>query len=350
MLEYLLIQNFQRHDKLRIDFAPDITTIVGPTDAGKSAIIRALRWTSTNWLPKGDFIYHDAEGVTAKGVTNKLGVDGHVITRRRSANGEINEYLLDEHLYKSFGRGVPEPIEQLLNLGPVCWQGQHDAPYWFDNTAGEVSRQLNAIVNLGVIDDALTNVGRAVHRGRTKCEMAEDDLTHAKQEYDSLAWVPKFEAAVTVVERAEACYNTAAYDAVTVGDLVGMVQSYRDAHQNATCAALAGQTAVQAGARSLKLGNRVKILQELVENAGKYTRAVWDIPPTRDMEDALNQYKKAKSRAEAVQDLVDDIRNKETQLCQLEKSYQIAKAAVPKVCPTCGASSQVTSTCKHGHR
>ena len=42
------IRNFQSHDDLTLDIAPMLTTIVGPSDAGKSAVIRAIRWALFN--------------------------------------------------------------------------------------------------------------------------------------------------------------------------------------------------------------------------------------------------------------------------------------------------------------
>jgi len=345
MFEYLLIQNFQPHEKLRIDFAPDITTIVGETDAGKSSIVRALRWVCTN-QPAGDaFIRWNTKGTTVK-----LGVDGHVITRRRSANGKVNEYQLDDQIYEAFKRGVPEPIERLLNLGPVCWQRQHDAPYWFSDTAGEVSRQLNTIVNLGIIDTSLTAVGKAVHRARTKLEIAEEGLTEAKREHDALAWVKGFEADVLVVEQTEARCITAANNAATAAGLIGLAHIHQTTHQSATTATLAGETVTRAGNRALNSRWRADTLGELVGKAEKYTKASWAVPPTGAMEDALNQHKKTASKAEAMRSLIKNIQSKETELCQLEKSFQSAKAAVPKVCPTCGASLSATSISKHAHR
>ncbi len=52
----LQLVNFQVHTGLIIDFSPGITTIVGPTDHGKSSILRALRWVCLNDLSGEQFI------------------------------------------------------------------------------------------------------------------------------------------------------------------------------------------------------------------------------------------------------------------------------------------------------
>lgn len=50
------IENFQSHKYSKLDFSERLNVIVGPSDNGKSAIIRALKWVLFN-EPKGtDFI------------------------------------------------------------------------------------------------------------------------------------------------------------------------------------------------------------------------------------------------------------------------------------------------------
>ena len=47
-IEKVEIHNFQSHTDTVIKFAPLLTTIVGPSDSGKSSIIRAIRWALFN--------------------------------------------------------------------------------------------------------------------------------------------------------------------------------------------------------------------------------------------------------------------------------------------------------------
>lgn len=46
------IENFQSHKYSKLDFSENLNVIVGPSDNGKSAIIRALKWVLFN-EPKG---------------------------------------------------------------------------------------------------------------------------------------------------------------------------------------------------------------------------------------------------------------------------------------------------------
>lgn len=346
MLERILIQNFQTHSKLRVDFDPAITCIVGPTDVGKSAILRALRWVTEN-QPGGDtFVRYGAKGCTVQ-----LLVDGHTIVRRRSPGGGTNTYSLDDAEYKAFGRGVPEPVEALLNIGPICWQRQHDAPYWFSETAGEVSRQLNSIVNLGIIDDSLTNINRAFHKARTRLEVVEEDLTAAKCEADGLAWVPGFADAVNVLADKETRWAVAASRAARFRELLLSIQAYQAACERATRANSRGLIMAKCGETAVNAANRVESLKKLVDVAKVYQRAASVVVPSFTLiEEIAQRYRDAAVEALAVRALVKDIKEKETILCQRKEELKKAEAAVPKVCPTCGQSLPPTSICKHGPR
>ena len=82
----------------------------------------------------------------------------------------------------------------------ICWQGQHDSSFWFAASAGEVSRQLNAIVDLAIIDTTLTNANRNFSRCRTRLEVAEENQATTQEEYEALAWVPGCDAALLNLE------------------------------------------------------------------------------------------------------------------------------------------------------
>jgi exonuclease SbcC len=82
MIERLQIKNFQCHESLKIKLDPKITAIVGPSDVGKSAILRAIRWVATN-RPRGDsFIKEDADEAQVTVWTD----NGKVCRRKGSEN------------------------------------------------------------------------------------------------------------------------------------------------------------------------------------------------------------------------------------------------------------------------
>lgn len=177
-LERIILRNFQAHKKLALTLDPGVTTIVGPSDVGKSAVLRALRWVAENRPNGGAFRRH---GTNQTRVT--LVVDGHTIHRKKGKGA--NCYVLDGACMQAFGTKVPAPVVKLLNLADVSWQGQHDSPFWFARSAGEVSRLLNQIVDLSVMDAAVGYLTAKGRRVKTECQVVKERLAAARAALDA---------------------------------------------------------------------------------------------------------------------------------------------------------------------
>src|SRR3989304_399576 len=113
----LEILNFQSHAHTEVTFAPagQLTVLVGESDAGKTACIRALKWLLFNQPDGIDFI---RVGASMARVTVTL-ANGARITRERSKS--VNRYLLDvpgqeEKKFEGFGRGAV-PLEIIEACG-----------------------------------------------------------------------------------------------------------------------------------------------------------------------------------------------------------------------------------------
>lgn len=197
MIESLSIRDFQCHHHLRIDFDERITTIVGRTDSGKSSILRAFKWVCTN-RPAGDGFVQRGSQTPCK-VT--LRADEAAIIRIRGEGRNL--YKLDGHVFKSFGAGVPEELVSLLALGPENFAGQHDFPFWFMLSPGEVSRELNSIVNLGLIDSTLANLATELRKARARIEVSEERLKEATERTTRLSWVREADADLSRLEEQE---------------------------------------------------------------------------------------------------------------------------------------------------
>ena len=137
MLKRLRIANFQRWRRFEVKFDPGVTTFVGPSDSGKSSIIRALRWIAFN-RPQGETFIRDGAQVCVA----RLLADDFEVERKRGPG--LNLYRLGADAFQAFGADVPAPIVDHLKFVPENFQLQHDDPFWFSLSAPVVSRRLNA--------------------------------------------------------------------------------------------------------------------------------------------------------------------------------------------------------------
>lgn len=68
-IQEVTIEGYQSHTNSTFRLSPGLTVITGPSDAGKTAIIRALRWFAFN-EPTGKRSY--TQSVTRTGQLKKL--------------------------------------------------------------------------------------------------------------------------------------------------------------------------------------------------------------------------------------------------------------------------------------
>lgn len=179
MVEKLTIKNFQSHERSVLNFHPGVNVIVGPSDSGKSAILRALHWLIYN-RPSGEAFRRIDSGITK--VIGKF--DDFILSRIRSDSS--NDYLLkvgkSRERFSSFGVAVPEMIREILRMDDVNFQGQFHPPFMLSSSAGEVARELNRIANIDVIDTGFKNIISMVRRTESTITSLNDQKKEQEEE------------------------------------------------------------------------------------------------------------------------------------------------------------------------
>lgn len=180
MLTKIKLKNFQAHKNLEIEF-DEITTIIGKSASGKTAVLRALNLIFNN-KPSGiRYITHGEENSRVS-----LEIDGKLIVRKRSKS--VNKFFLDKNEYTAFGNDVPVDIKDLLNINELNIQKQLDAPLWFNLSPGEVSKKLNSIVNLEEIDSSLAFIGTELRRVNSELAISEERISTAENKIAEFQW------------------------------------------------------------------------------------------------------------------------------------------------------------------
>ena len=266
-LTKLTIAGFQAHENRTIKLGPKITSIIGPTDVGKSSVIRALRWLCFN-RPQGEAFIRDG----CKQAIATLEIDGHTIERRKGDGA--NSYKLDGKTFSAFGAAVPDAITNFLNLDPINFQSQHDAPFWIGLSPGEVSRELNRIVNLDLIDLALGNIATEVRKAKSDFESSRERLEDAKKRKEQLAWVEQAHVDLENVDNlgkeAEEAKQKASRLARLAADRARLIAD-RDSLSGLI---LDGTTLLQINEVANKVREKADRLTDLVESGDRLTRDI----------------------------------------------------------------------------
>lgn len=181
MLESLKIRNIESHRNTIMKFHKGVNVIVGETDAGKSAIIRVLKWIIKN-RPSGDEFISTGK----KNCFSKLRIDGTSITRGK---GKENFYKLGDKKYQAFGQSVPDDISELLNIADTNIEHQLDPHFLLSDSPAEVARYFNKIVKLDVIDRSLKNIGTRIRTDSSKLQEQKEEKTRLNEEIKTYKWL-----------------------------------------------------------------------------------------------------------------------------------------------------------------
>lgn len=141
MIKSIHLKNFGKHKELKLDnFHPGLNVFIGKTNQGKTTIFRALRFLAHN-EPKG------AIKLFTRNKKKKIFVEVETDTCKISRTNK--EYKLikgnKELVFKAFGKGVPEPISNILNFKDINWQLQIEPHFLIFRNGGDAAKYLNKV-------------------------------------------------------------------------------------------------------------------------------------------------------------------------------------------------------------
>lgn len=200
-IKSLFVEDFQSHSKSKVELAPPggLTVIVGPTDSGKTALVRALRLLFYN-VPQGTDYIRVGRNMAAAAVEL---ADGTKVVRERSKS--INRYRIvkpgqSPQVFEGFGGSVPlevqaatgvravtigDSLELALNLSE-----QLDGPFLGKSVSGPAKAKiLGALAGTEEVDEAQRAVQLDLHRaGQEERRIADEikALNARIAEYDYL--------------------------------------------------------------------------------------------------------------------------------------------------------------------
>lgn len=329
MFKALKLINFQAHARLTVEFDPGITTIKGPTDVGKSAVLRALRWVCLNDRTGDDFIRHGTERVLAKLILP----DGTWIGRGKGEVGNI--YGLNGHDFKAFGQGVPDEIAGTLQVSAINFQKQHDSHFWLAESAPEVSRQLNAVIDLSVIDTAMGNAAKMVRTARERVTVSEERIGEKRRRFKELKNETNRIEQFKLIKEGFEKYETIAKDHDCLAGVLRDYDSHNIPHLDAREAAF--KVALQAASQIRILQRDHATLDQLVEQIAEAESHIRQLPDFSPVESGCLALHKLNSEGQRLLELALELSQAEVRAEQLEVQAVELKSKLSKhACPTCG--------------
>ncbi len=205
MIKEINIKNFQSHDNTNLILDSGVNVIVGSSDSGKSAIIRALRWV-TSCVPRGDAIrsyWSEKDDTKVSIITD----NNEVVERIR--NNMANKYILtkddsSEIVFEAFNNVVPEEIQDVLNIeDSINIQNQIDPPYLISQTSGSVALHFNKIANLEKVDLGLKTTKTMLNSTEAKIKLKTEERQKTKEELNTFKYLKGAEVDLKKLEEAD---------------------------------------------------------------------------------------------------------------------------------------------------
>jgi exonuclease SbcC len=337
-LQQLVLRDFQAHSHRVVNFGPGITTIMGPTDIGKSAILRALRWACLNDFSGDDFVRYGAKKAEVTLLVKEGGKEWEI--RRTKGSGQ-NTYHLNGKEYKAFGTGVPEDIERLLRLAPINFQDQHDPPFWFSETAGEVSRRLNSVVDLSLMDEALGYVAGQIRRLQEKRTWHEEKLKSLEAEMVQFEGLEEKAQDFREAKALLAEWEKVQKRRQSLQSLIENLLSIQDQAAPLKRLCQEGEALLKQIDDWKEKKASVQRLRRLVEQAEEIHRTLREpVPDLDELEEAWQKLKEISSRKEALALLIAKASASLDQLNRAKEEMERAEEKLHSVkgqpCPVCG--------------
>jgi DNA repair ATPase RecN len=209
-LKKLVVENFQSHENSEVVFAPGLNVIVGPSDYGKSALVRALRWVFYN-EPRG------ANFISAWARTCRVSVemeDGTMITRLRDTAGK-NQYIVQrpgepEQVFAKAGSEIPHEViaaseiqkvqvdennEIELNFG-----AQLDGPFLLAENGAVRAKVIGRLGGVHILDWAQKKTITDLRRLRDEEGRLATEISRLEAELERYAHLPELEGGIRQLE------------------------------------------------------------------------------------------------------------------------------------------------------
>lgn len=193
MIRGIKLVGFQSHVDTRINLTEGLNVITGPSDSGKTAVIRAVRWVALN-EPQGDAVVNQSVGYAQVTIITDTGV----VTKVRNKGKVRYEINIDGENISYDKSEIPQEVYRILGINKTSFGDvevvlpfafQLDAPFLISSPASFGGKVLGKICNADTVELAIKKSSREVSQANDAKRQAEktiEETNLALQSYENL--------------------------------------------------------------------------------------------------------------------------------------------------------------------
>lgn len=212
----VVIENFQSHERSELDFSQGLNVIIGPSDNGKSAVLRAIRWALYNEPRGSDFV---RSGARECRVTVTMS-DGAEIAREllltKSGSPSRSRYIVrapgaEDQVFEGFGTEVPAEVVRAHGMPQVLldtdkrvvlsFGSQLEGPFLMAESGSLRARAIGRLLGVHVVDAAARNTQKDLRAVKAEVTRLEKELERYDAELKPYDDIPEQEARIEQAER-----------------------------------------------------------------------------------------------------------------------------------------------------
>lgn len=195
MLKKLTIKNFQPYKDVVFEFTKGINAIVGSSDGGKSAALKAVVLVTEN-RPLGSSFIRRGEKECHIGLeTEKGNIDRY--------KGKDSRYEVNDNPFRAIGNDVPDAVFDVFNVGSINIQKQLDSHYLVLGSGGAIAAELNRILKINEIDDAIKYCSSEIRSKEKESGILQKQLEQKEVELERYADLEKLEKDILDLDKKE---------------------------------------------------------------------------------------------------------------------------------------------------
>lgn len=287
------IENFQAHENLTVNFS-NYTGITGPSNKGKTAIVRAINWCLYNNPSGSDFI---TKGKTKCRVTVTFS-DGLAITRTKGSN--VNSYDIipvGEDIIHMEGFGVG-PVDEVVKA-----HGMHEIDFFGERQSLNICKQLSQPFFLGespttkalmigklgktdIIDLSIKNTASDIRSKKAQAKEYKAELKEVKSELSELKGLATMEKALDYADKRLEKIEYIDAKIKNISSITGKIKAYSDKKEELESIVndeVMAEESIELIERAMEINSTLVTAKKMLLTLDQYQSKLAELQSTVDM-------------------------------------------------------------------
>jgi exonuclease SbcC len=349
MIDSIELKNFRCHKDTTLSFHPGINAIIGPSDSGKSTILRGLEWLLYN-SPSGEkMISHwnkKDNGGPIEPTTFLLTTGKWSFTRIRKPG--FNGYIINGDEKSALGKGgVPQELKDVLKIEKLNFAAQFDKPFLLFESSGDIAKYLNSLIDLSIIDETLSASDSRKTTIKKDLLVQKMQLVEAEKELNKLSWLKDAAPLLEKMEVLEKKEREIAITSPSLSLLLNSIQEKELEKKGIKKIIKLMKHPLEEGivllplieSKSIQYKNLSALLESITmaeEEKSIYKERMKKLQPLEKLEDYFQRLIPLENKIRSIIALIKTATDSKMEMVRYTGVMNALKKEFPALCPVCG--------------